>query len=147
MIELVYVSRAKWHFSEPELFGLLEQARGNNASMGVTGLLLYDNKGTFIQALEGEEKQVDILYNKILADERHSRINRISRKNIKLRAFPDWQMGFKMVDYQSIQTLPSFSQCMQQPNPIIGFNDESSFAVDLLNYFKLSEHQYLVKGS
>ena len=141
MIELVYVSRAKQHFSEDQLVELLKQARMNNEKLGISGLLLYDNKGTFIQALEGDEEQVDRLFNKISGDERHSRINRISRKSIQVRAFPDWKMGFRLIDKDSIKTLSGFSSYMQQQDTSLDSNDNTSFAVELLNYFKLSEHQ------
>lgn len=141
MIELVYISRAQQHFSEEQLVKLLEQARTNNEKRGVSGLLLYDNKGTFIQALEGDEKQVDELFNKISGDKRHSRINQISRRSIQIRAFPDWKMGFRLIDKGSIQTLPGFSSYMQQQGSTLDSNNDSSFAVELLNYFKLSEHQ------
>ena len=141
MIELVYISRAKQHFSEDQLVELLKQARMNNEKLGISGLLLYDNKGTFIQALEGDEEQVDGLFNKISGDERHSRINRISRKSIQVRAFSDWKMGFRLIDKGSIQTFPGFSSYMQQQGIKLDSNNDSSFAVELLNYFKLSEHQ------
>lgn len=141
MIELVYISRAKQHFSEDQLVELLKQARTNNEKLGISGLLLYDNKGTFIQALEGDEEQVDRLFNKISGDERHSRINRISRKSIKVRAFPDWKMGFQLIDQDLMQTFPGYSSYMQQPGNSLDSNSDSSLAVELLNYFKLGEHQ------
>lgn len=107
----------------------------------MTGLLLYDNKGTFIQALEGDEEQVDSLFNKIREDKRHNRVNRISRKNIKSRAFPDWKMGFKVIDEHMIQNLSGYSECMQSDNSIKGMTNSASIAVDLLNYFKREEQQ------
>ena len=145
MIELVYVSRANSHYGQAELIQLLEQARDNNAHNGITGLLLYDNKGTFIQALEGDEQQIDALFKKIQQDPRHSRVNRVSKKSIQSRSFADWQMGFKLIDGDVITTLPGFSTCMQQRGAILGFSDITSSALDLLNYFKRCDMQHLIE--
>lgn len=136
MIELVYVSRAQKHYSEAQLVTLLEQARRNNISQNITGLLLYDNKGTFIQALEGQAEKVDALFERIRLDNRHSRINRISRISIEERAFPDWKMGFKLVDSESIRDLPGFSEYMQKHGGIRDLQNDSSVAIELLSYFK-----------
>jgi hypothetical protein len=53
VIELVYVSQAKYLFQETELKDILDISRRNNIARGITGMLLYDDGGTFIQALEG----------------------------------------------------------------------------------------------
>lgn len=140
MIELVYVSRAKQHFEEPQLLELLEQARANNTRSGITGLLLYDNKGTFIQALEGDDEHVDSLYEKILRDSRHSNLSRISRRAIETRTFPDWKMGFKLVDLTSLKPSSGFSQYMQKQDSIIDSSDAKGLAIELLNYFKHSDN-------
>lgn len=140
MIELVYVSRAKQHFEEPQLLELLEQARANNTRSGITGLLLYDNKGTFIQALEGNDEQVDSLYEKILQDTRHSNLSRISRRAIETRTFPDWKMGFKLVDLTSLKSASGFSQYMQDQDSVIDSQNAKGLAIELLNYFKHSDN-------
>ncbi len=140
MIELVYVSRAKQHFEEPQLLELLEQARANNTASGITGLLLYDNKGTFIQALEGNDEQVDSLYEKILQDTRHSNLSRISRRAIETRTFPDWKMGFKLVDLTSLKSASGFSQYMQDQDSVIDSQNAKGLAIELLNYFKHSDN-------
>lgn len=145
MIELVYVSRANSHFTEPELVQLLEQARQNNTNSGITGLLLYDNKGTFIQALEGEQQHIEALFEKIKQDPRHSRVNRISKKTIQSRSFSDWQMGFKLIEPGRVQTLSGFSACMLQQGAIQGSSDNHSSALELLNYFKQSDMQHLIE--
>ena len=117
----------------------MAQARTNNAKSGITGLLLYDNKGTFIQAIEGECKQVDDLYQKILRDGRHSNLSRISRRNIQTRSFPDWKMGFKLIDLTSAKPSLGFSQYMQEQDSVIDSLDAKGLAIELLNYFKDSD--------
>jgi hypothetical protein len=140
VIELVYVSRAIGHFDDQALKTLLEASRADNSKIGITGLLLYDKKGTFIQALEGEETEVMSLFNKIKQDPRHSRVNRISSRPIKDRAFSDWSMGFKLIDNMSLQSIPGFSNAMGDANKLVSLHENDSVAIDLLNYFKNDEH-------
>ncbi len=56
--ELVYLSHATKGFSGQALVDLLKQARENNAKSNVTGILLYDGRGMFMQAIEGKEKKL-----------------------------------------------------------------------------------------
>ncbi|MCR9277143.1 MAG: BLUF domain-containing protein [Pseudomonadaceae bacterium] len=92
--QLVYVSRATAEVSEEELDALLDQARTNNARVGVTGMLLY-HEGGFIQVLEGEESQVNEIYSRIDTDPRHSDPHIVLRHEIEERSFEDWSMGYK----------------------------------------------------
>ncbi len=70
MFFLVYVSSATRPFSGEDLRVLLETCRKNNAELGVTGMLLYKD-GNFMQVLEGDERKVRTLYEKISGDARH----------------------------------------------------------------------------
>ncbi len=78
MIELVYLSQTEHMFQEAELATLLKAARIKNAKRGITGMLLYDGLGTFIQAIEGEKAQIDELFAIISRDERHSLVQQLS---------------------------------------------------------------------
>ncbi|WP_235956418.1 BLUF domain-containing protein [Grimontia sedimenti] len=97
MIRLIYASSATVEFTESKLMQLLGKARQNNGELGVSGLLLYA-KGNFFQVLEGEEHNVDKLYQKIEQDDRHNRVVVLDRSEIKKRAFPDWSMGFRNLE-------------------------------------------------
>ena len=96
LLSLVYVSAATRSFDQRDLAELLQTSRRNNAALGVTGLLLHVG-GNFMQALEGDDEQVDALYRKISADPRHARIVTILRQPIDERVFADWAMGFREV--------------------------------------------------
>lgn len=141
MIELVYVSRASRRYNDQELKALLEVCRANNSEKEITGLLLYDKKGTFIQALEGDESDVVNLFNKIKQDDRHSRVNCISNRPIQQRAFSDWCMGFKLIDDTSLQSTSGYSKIMQDNGQLVSLHDDESMAIELLNYFKNEEQQ------
>lgn len=94
MIHLIYISSATKEFSERDLITLLEQSRTRNKRQNVTGMLLYRN-GTFLQVLEGEEKDVNEIYQSICFDERNAGNYLTETKAIKERNFPNWNMGFE----------------------------------------------------
>lgn len=96
MIQISYISSAREPMTTEQLLALLQQCLNNNADHGVTGMLLYAN-ATFLQVLEGEEKIVDELYDKIQKDPRHAQMQRLHRKPIEQRQYSDWTMGFKRV--------------------------------------------------
>jgi len=70
---------------------ILAISRRNNATAGVTGLLLYDGK-RFLQALEGSEAAVSTTYERIKLDTRHRGIVLLSSKVVEARSFGDWSM-------------------------------------------------------
>jgi uncharacterized membrane protein (DUF373 family) len=98
--------------SSEDLLGLLQQCRESNAGCGVTGMLLYGN-ATFLQVLEGDEKSVDDLIDRIRKDPRHTNMQMLHRKTIERRQYSDWSMGFKRVsnkELQSVEGLRGFGE-------------------------------------
>lgn len=87
---VVYTSAAQR--AAPDLEGILEVSRRNNAQRGLTGVLLFA-EGNFIQALEGPKDALDATYARIAADPRHRQIIDLFRTPISERHFPDWSMG------------------------------------------------------
>lgn len=94
MYHLVYTSHAVKQFTEDELLLLLKESRTYNKTKKITGMLLY-LEGKLIQVLEGDKKQVQDLYGRIVADPRHQRVKLIEEGNSPDRIFKDWSMGFK----------------------------------------------------
>lgn len=134
MIELVYMSRAHIQLTSDELTQILHQAREYNARKGITGLLLYDGQGSFIQALEGPEHNVDALFEKIKQDPRHARVTLLWRHAILQRAFGDWKMGFR--NAQDMPPGQGFSDFMNEPVGE-GFSvSNPNFSLDLLKFFR-----------
>jgi hypothetical protein len=93
LISLVYVSSGKDDLTDEDFKNILNSCRRNNQPRNVTGMLLYRN-GYFIQVLEGEETDVDFIYQRIAADPRHDHVVLVEKNRITERAFPDWSMGF-----------------------------------------------------
>jgi hypothetical protein len=93
MYFILYTSNASEKCSSDDITNILEASRRNNPSNSVTGLLI-SKKPEFLQYLEGPEKAVKELYEKIKIDKRHLSIKTIKDGDIEARIFPDWEMGF-----------------------------------------------------
>ena len=88
---LIYKSVSKHPLSSDFLKSLEEISKKNNAALDVTGILLGTN-ASFLQVLEGEESNVNRIYNKICRDSRHADIELISYRQISQREFSEWSM-------------------------------------------------------
>ena len=131
---LVYVSVATEEMSDEELTTLLKLARINNAKQDITGLLLYRD-GMFVQALEGDEKKIEALFNKISKDKRHHGVTLLYKKPLKDRSFPDWSMGFSRMPEKALEHLEGHSEFLQKPTADY-FAKNPSYAQTLLQNFK-----------
>jgi len=92
-VQIAYTSSAGSCFDKAELDTLLQGARDNNAKIGVSGVLLYDN-GSFFQIIEGPPNVTESLYEHIQKDPRHDHVVLVVRRSIKQRNFANWSMGF-----------------------------------------------------
>lgn len=101
---IIYRSRAIKVFSSGELLEMLEAFRKKNASLDITGMLLYD-ESSFIQVIEGEDKIVSQLYDSIKQDSRHRLVTTIVIEEINSREFRNWSMGFYKVDQQQLNNV------------------------------------------
>lgn len=108
MFHLVYVSYAVRSLSENELIQILMASRENNKALGITGMLLYLQE-RFIQVLEGNERQVRQLYEKIIQDPLHKKVTVILEGTSKHRMFKDWSMGFKNLSHTDFTRLSGFT--------------------------------------
>lgn len=136
MVELIYISRAQKRFNEQQLAELLAVSRRNNTHNKITGLLLYDGFGSFIQVLEGTESDVKKLFDHIKNDNRHTNINRIGYQPIAQRSFGQWEMGFKLLSNENAIELEGFSQFMQAKHTYEHLSNEQNFAIRMLRYFR-----------
>ncbi|MBX2818805.1 MAG: BLUF domain-containing protein [Rhodothermaceae bacterium] len=101
---LVYISFAAGGLREKELSEILEASRRNNQKRGITGLLLYA-EGNIIQVLEGNQEEVEALYEKIGLDERHERITRLFAGHSETRLFSEWSMAYKRMSLSTIKEI------------------------------------------
>lgn len=116
LYSIVYVSIATQEMSEEDLKKILKVGRANNKEADITGMLLYRD-GFFIQAIEGEEAQVDTLYNKVIQDSRHTNHLLIYRRPIEKRIFSEHMMSAADLNVELFKDVEGFSDFMQRPTP------------------------------
>lgn len=99
LIRLVYASRStsapgSTHQGlDSAVARILAKSRRNNAKLGIVGGLLFGD-GCFLQCLEGGEREVDALYEKIRTDPRHRDVTILSRTGIARCSFTAWSMKY-----------------------------------------------------
>ncbi|MDE2567227.1 MAG: BLUF domain-containing protein [Burkholderiales bacterium] len=92
LVRLMYASRALPAVDQEALVAILRKSKANNPAQGVTGVLCF-SQGIFLQALEGGRAAVNALYNRIVADPRHTEVTLLSYEEIGERRFAGWSMG------------------------------------------------------
>ena len=92
IFSLVYISREAAPMTRDAMRELLGQSRPNNASAGITGLLVH-KAGYFLQILEGPREPVELLMAKIQKDTRHLDVTILLRTTQNERQFGDWSMA------------------------------------------------------
>ena len=97
MHHLVYSSTASIGLTEAELQQHLGRWRSTNASLNITGLLLFSTAGNIMQVLEGDANLVHQLYAVIAADIRHRNVVKLADGPVPGRAFADWSMRFRSI--------------------------------------------------
>ena len=63
----------------------------DNALDGITGLLVF-NGTHFLQIIEGSEKGIDDLVDRLRRDPRHTGFEIRDRRKVDVRSFPEWSM-------------------------------------------------------
>jgi len=91
LVTLSYVSDAAEEFGILGLMQLVDKASRRNKALNVTGVLSFDN-GRFGQILEGKPKDVEVIWELILKDPRHTNVVSLGMKKINVRRFANWSM-------------------------------------------------------
>jgi hypothetical protein len=113
LYELIYGSVQTRPFTPVKLSELLTLARAHNQALDVTGVLLHQN-GVFIQVIEGEDKVVSALFDRISRDQRHKNVAVFRRGPIQARQFAGWSMGFVELDAAALRTLGGWNPVLQK---------------------------------
>jgi hypothetical protein len=111
LIELTYVSEPAQNMSFLGLMRLLYHSYANNQASGITGALIYENN-KFGQVIEGAEKDIEALWQKIQKDYRHKNVRLIESKPISERSFSKWTMVFQGSE-EIAKTLPEVSAAVE----------------------------------
>lgn len=104
--QIAYSSFATQKFTNELIRDVLVTARLHNMQHGITGLLLIKNNAAF-QIIEGRQKDIETLYRRIKHDGRHHNVITLLERQLNMRQFPDWSMGFHDLTGKE-DTLPSY---------------------------------------
>ena len=107
LVSLIYVSSATKHFDEQQLTDLLKASRLTNELHKITGMLLY-HEGHMMQVIEGEEIEINQLFNNIQKDKRHNRVMKLICKPIEEREFAEWNMSYLNISSESTEGFSDF---------------------------------------
>ena len=91
--QMLYTSLSRHPRGHSSDYDILQQAMQNNRSGGVTGYLLRDTD-RFCQVLEGPQRVLDRLYDRIHLDPRHYQIVLRMQREVRERSFLGWSMGY-----------------------------------------------------
>jgi uncharacterized membrane protein (DUF373 family) len=145
MIQTSYISSATEPMSTQALLGLLQECRESNAGCGVTGMLLYGN-GTFLQVLEGEERVIDGLVERIRKDARHTNVQILYRRTIERRQYSDWSMGFKRIsdkELRGVEGLRDFEEKDFNPDYLV---EHGTVIQSLMDHFRKERFRSIGQG-
>lgn len=82
---------------EAQIKSILSSATKNNLKLGITGALLYSG-GYFCQVIEGEEENIEDLFETIQIDDRHTEVTVLNFEKSEERSFSEWSMAFAGID-------------------------------------------------
>ncbi|MCB2018255.1 MAG: BLUF domain-containing protein [Hydrogenophaga sp.] len=113
LFEIIYTSLATRDLPPHELSQLLDKARASNASLGITGMMIYHRR-EFMQLIEGEQPVVEALYERIAGDPRHQQLRKIWDGPIRERGFSDWGMAFVAPDEMALRGKPGYQDLLDR---------------------------------
>jgi hypothetical protein len=92
LIRLLYVSQPVGPITTTVTTQILQKSHTYNKRENITGVLCQGS-GLWLQALEGERHQVNILYSRIMASRQHNNVELLSMEEITQRQFGQWSMA------------------------------------------------------
>ena len=132
MYFVLYLSSATKPMDDHELFELLEELREKNKKKGITGMLLYKG-GNYMQFLEGEERVLKPLLERIKRDPRHKDITLLMEDETEQRVFKSWSMGFVNMDKKG--EYPSYNEYIAEHLNLQHFTEDAEDAYDFICTF------------
>lgn len=92
LVRLLYVSQPVGPITTTITTLILEQSKIYNKKENITGVLCQGS-GLWMQVLEGERHQVNVLYARIMASRHHNNVELLSMEEITQRQFGKWSMA------------------------------------------------------
>ncbi|WP_121908073.1 BLUF domain-containing protein [Ulvibacter antarcticus] len=114
---ICYVSKLSEGFTDQDVNEVFETTQLNNNKAGITGILLF-GFGNFFQVLEGEKKQIERLFDVILDDPRHHKIETLIHHDIEFPIFASYSSTFNVVKTKTdLTTIKSYLDIFNEKTP------------------------------
>ena len=97
IMQLIYMSTPLESVSEADLLTLVRDAQKYNTSSNISGFLIADTKN-IVQLIEGSQKDVNNLFDKIKKDIRHTNIEVLYKETSNERVMPFLGMGLCFIN-------------------------------------------------
>ena len=129
---LIYTSTPRNTVTRESLDEITNISIANNAKANVTGMLLgIENK--FLQFLEGDEKDVLEVYNRIKNDPRHKDVNLWVKGFADQRTFQSWSMGSWLLTNEELEKLEALNELKAFLNDPVNNNLQSKKFLTMMN--------------
>ena len=102
---VTYTSKATSNIGQAALLEILHVARDFNSVDAITGLLIHDN-GYFLQVIEGPDRSITNLIERLKKDTRHEQFHIHEDVFTQERLFDGWKMGLGDLSDERLQFLP-----------------------------------------
>ena len=76
-----------------QIENILQVSSKHNVQLGITGVLFFGN-GYFLQFLEGRRDNINVLYRRLLQDDRHANLQILDFQQVDGRYFEAWSMKY-----------------------------------------------------
>ena len=114
----IYTSTSRGELTLDVINEIADTSMKKNTQFGITGILL-GIESKYLQYLEGEEREVQKLFEKIKLDPRHHQVNQWVKGYADDRVFSEWSMGSWMLtndQLNGLSALEDLTKFMQDPN-------------------------------
>ncbi len=141
---LIYRSRVREPWNAEALGVLIQQARQRNASLNVTGILLFDGVH-FVQLLEGPAQGLAVLFEAIQRDARHTNVVHLLRDQGPFRRFEGDQMA--MVDLRELDSTQVASRILEKMKKKARLAASDDRVIKILSWYALARGtSHIVEG-
>ena len=91
--QIVYASQASDSLTDADVLDIMKKSQTRNNQSGISGILLYQNRA-FLQFIEGPADEIQDLFLRINADQRHKDIRILNTANSERLLMPTWAMAY-----------------------------------------------------
>ena len=129
---LMYSSLSDPTLTQEDIKQILDSARRYNEQHEITGLLLFQ-EGSFLQVLEGDRRQISLLFEKkLMRDPRHYSVSLFHDRPLVERQFRYWHLAFSDLDKQTAKLSLPYREFLRGERGLYELTSNTSRALELV---------------